>query len=96
MSTFDWEWQDGDDSELEDAAWQDGRLSMHPEMRLMYADLRSALWEEMEVHDEPSLLLVESVHNWSVRLHNLGVLSAEEYDDAQELLAEAGTRTEML
>lgn len=95
MTTFDKEWQDGDDSAMEDSAWQDGRLSMYAEMRLMYNDLRSALWEEMEVHEEPSLLLVESVHNWSVRLHSLGVLDAEQYEDAQELLAEAGARTEM-
>ena len=95
MTTFDKEWQDGDDSAREDAAWQDGRLSMHADMRSMYNDLRSALWEEMEVHEEPSLLLVESVHNWSVRLHSMGILDAEQYDDAQELLAEAGGRTEM-
>jgi hypothetical protein len=95
MTTFDKEWQDGDDSAMEDSAWQDGRLSMHADMRLMYNDLRSALWEEMEVHEEPSLLLVESVHNWSVRLHSMGILDAEQYEDAQELLAEAGARTEM-
>jgi hypothetical protein len=95
MTTFDKEWQDGDDSAMQDEAWQDGRLSMHADMRSMYYDLRSALWEEMEVHEEPSLLLVESVHNWSVRLHSMGILDAEQYDDAQELLAEAGARTEM-
>lgn len=92
---IDREWQDGDDTAMQDEAYQDGRLSMYAEMRLMYRDLQTALWEEMEVHEEPSLHLVESVHNWSVRLHSLGVLDAEEYDDAQELLAEAGARTEM-
>ena len=95
MTVFDREWQDGDDTAMQDEAYQDGRLSMYAEMRLMYRDLQTALWEEMEVHEEPSLHLVESVHNWSVRLHSLGVLDAEEYDDAQELLAEAGARTEM-
>lgn len=95
MTIIDREWQDGDDSALQDEAFQDGRLSMHADMRSMYNDLRSALWEEMEVHEEPSLLLVESVHNWSVRLHSMGILDAEQYDDAQELLAEAGARTEM-
>jgi len=99
MTTFDREWQDGDDSQLEDAAYSagfsEGKDSLAGDMRLMYNDLRSALYEEMEVHEEPSLLLVESVHNWSVQLHSLGILSAEEYEDAQELLAEAGARTEM-
>lgn len=95
MTVFDKVWEDGDDSAMQDEAFQDGRLSMHSDMRLMYRDLFTALSEEMEVHEEPSLHLVESVHNWSVRLHSLGVLDAEEYDDAQELLAEAGARTEM-
>ena len=95
MTVFDKVWEDGDDTAMQDEAYQDGRLSMYAEMRLMYRDLQTALWEEMEVHEEPSLHLVESVHNWSVRLHSLGVLDAEEYDDAQELLAEAGARTEM-
>ena len=103
MTVFDKEWEDGDDSALEDAAYSagfsegfsEGKDSFADHMRLMYADLRCALWEEMEVHEEPSLHLVESVHNWSVRLHSLGVLDSEEYEDAQELLAEAGARTEM-
>jgi hypothetical protein len=80
---------------IADKEWQEGKNSLANDMRSMYYDLRSALWEEMEVHEEPSLLLVESVHNWSVRLHSMGILDAEQYDDAQELLAEAGARTEM-
>lgn len=99
MTVFDKVWEDGDDSALEDEAFSagftEGKNSLAGDMRLMYRDLQTALWEEMEVHDEPSLHLVESVHNWSQVLHGLGVLDAEEYDDAQELLAEAGARTEM-
>lgn len=95
MTAFDKEWKDGDDSAMEDAAYADGRLSMYSDMKMMYEDLRCALWEEMEVHEEPSLHLVESVHNWSVRLHSLGIIDEEQYEDAQELLAEAGARTEM-
>ena len=78
MTIIDREWQDGDDSALQDEAFQDGRLSMHADMRLMYNDLRSALWEEMEVHEEPSLHLVESVGSWALRLHELGFMSDED------------------
>lgn len=96
---LDKEWEDGDDSALEDEAFSagftEGKNSLAGEMRSMYHDLFTALSEEMEVHEEPSLHLVESVHNWSQVLHGLGVLDAEEYEYAQELLAEAGSRTEM-
>ena len=114
MTTFDREWQDGDDSAMQDEAYEKGfaegadwgaeqvrmyveelrgrmkrqsaskksalesvRL-MHDDMRLMFFDLAEALREELEVHDEPSQHLVESVGSWALRLHELGLMSDED------------------
>jgi hypothetical protein len=65
------------------------------DVRLMFFDLVEGLREEMEVHDEPSLHLVESVHDWSLRLLELGILSDIEFEVYHELVNEAGKRTEM-
>ena len=72
------EWKDGDDSAMVDKAWQEGRDSLADDMRLMFFDLAEALREELEVHDEPSQHLVESVGSWALRLHNLGLMSDED------------------
>ena len=78
----DKEWQDGDDAELEDAAhsagFTEGKDSLADDMRLMFFDLAEALREELEVHDEPSQHLVESVGSWALRLHELGLMSDED------------------
>ena len=52
--------------------------SLADDLRLMFFDLDEALREEMEVHDEPSRHLVESVGSWALRLHNLGLLSEDD------------------
>ena len=95
MTIIDREWQDGDDSAMEARAFEEGQESILNMMRLMFWDLHTALYEEMEVHDEPSLHLVESVHDWSVQLHKIGVLTREQFDDVQDIIADAGARTEM-
>ena len=64
-------------------------------LRSMFWDLHTALVEEMEVHDQPSLHLVESVHDWSVTLRGMNVLLDDEFDDVHEMINEAGLRTEM-
>ena len=87
MTVIDKEWEDGDDSALED--------SLVDDVRLMFFDLVEGLREEMGVHDEPSLHLVESVHDWSLRLLELGILSDSEFEVYHELVNEAGLRTEM-
>ena len=78
----DKEWQDGDDAELEDAAhsagFTEGKDSLANDMQLMFFDLAEALREELEVHDEPSQHLVESVGSWALRLHQLGLMSDED------------------
>ena len=75
MSTFDKEW-------LENEAWYagftEGKDSLAEDLRLMFFDLDEALREEMEVHDEPSRHLVQSVGSWALRLHNLGLLSEDD------------------
>ena len=48
------------------------------DLRLMFFDLDEALREEMEVHDEPSRHLLQSVGSWALRLHNLGLLSEDD------------------
>ena len=78
MTDLDREWQDGDDSAMQDEAWQEGRDSLANDMRLMFFDLAEALREELEVHDEPSQHLVESVGSWALRLHELGFMSDED------------------
>lgn len=82
MTVFDREWQDGDDSAMEDAAYSagfsEGKDSLADDMRLMFFDLAEALREELEVHDEPSLHLVECVGSWALRLHELGLMSDED------------------
>ena len=99
MSTFDKEWEDGDDSELENAAlsegFTEGKESLRNDMRSMFFALAEALYDEMEVHYEPSLQLVESVHDWSLRLRELGFLSDDDFDEYHEMVNEAGLRTEM-
>ena len=79
MTIIDREWQDGDDSALEDEAYSagftEGKDSLADDMRLMFFDLAEALREELEVHDEPSQHLVESVGSWALRLHELGFMS---------------------
>jgi hypothetical protein len=79
MTTFDKEWQDGDDAELENEAYSagfsEGKDSLADDMRLMFVDLAEALREELEVHDEPSAHLVECVGLWALRLHELGLMS---------------------
>lgn len=84
MAVFDKEWQDGDDSELENQAYSEGftegKDSVSNDMLLMLSDLAEALREELEVHDEPSAHLVESVRAWSVRLHELGFMTDDERD----------------
>jgi hypothetical protein len=93
------EWEDGDDAELENEAYSagfsEGKDSLSDDLRLMFADLAGALLEEMEVHDEPSLHLVEGVHGWSLRLLELGFLSDSEFELYHELVNDAGKRTEM-
>ena len=86
MTTFDREWQDGDDAELENEAYSSGfsegyseALSVrNDDLRLMFFDLDEALREELEVHDEPSRHLLEAVGSWALRLHLLGVLTDED------------------
>jgi hypothetical protein len=82
MTIIDREWQDGDDAELEDAAYSagftEGKDSLADDMRLMFFDLAEALREELEIHDEPSQHLVESVGSWALRLHELGFMSDED------------------
>lgn len=78
MTVIDKEWQDGDDSAMQDEAWLEGRLSAQSDLRLMFFDLAEALREELEVHDEPSQHLVESVGSWALRLHQLGLMSDED------------------
>jgi hypothetical protein len=79
---IDREWVDGDDAELENQAYSagftEGKESLSNDMLLMLSDLGEALREEMEVHDEPSQHLVESVRSWSVRLHELGFITDDE------------------
>jgi hypothetical protein len=91
----DQEWEDGDDSELEDAARAEGKESLRNDMRSMFFALAEALSEEMEVHDEPSLHLIESVHDWSLTMLGHGFLSEDEFDIYHEMINEAGLRTEM-
>lgn len=82
MSTFDKEWEDGDDAELENesysAGFSEGKDSLADDLRLMFFDLDEALREEMEVHDEPSRHLLQSVGSWALRLHLLGIMTDED------------------
>ena len=95
----DQEWEDGDDSELEDAArsegFAEGKESLRNDMRSMFFALAEALSEEMEVHHEPSLHLIESVHDCSLTMLGHGFLSEDEFDIYHEMINEAGLRTEM-
>tara|TARA_B110000503_G_C6888557_1_gene305743 strand:- start:131 stop:433 length:303 start_codon:yes stop_codon:yes gene_type:complete len=99
MSTFDKEWQDGDDAELENAAlsegFTEGKESLRNDMRSMFFALAEALYDEMEVHHEPSVQLIESVHDWSLTMLGHGFLSDDEFDGYHEMVNEAGLRTEM-
>jgi len=95
----DQEWEDGDDAELENqarsAGFSEGKDSLRNDMRSMFFALAEALSEEMEVHDEPSLHLIESVHDWSLTMLGHGFLSDDEFDGYHEMVNEAGLRTEM-
>jgi len=64
--------------------------SVDDDLRALYADLEYALIEEMENSDQPSLHLVETVHDWSVSLHARGVLDTNAFETAQLLIADAG------
>ena len=79
MTIIDREWQDGDDSALEDEAYSAGFTkgmdSLAGAMRSMLCDLAEALREEMEVHDEPSQHLISSVREWALELYDLGLLT---------------------
>jgi len=88
-----------DDQEWEDAArsagFTEGKESLRNDMRSMFFALAEALSEEMEVHHEPSLHLIESVHDWSLTMLGHGFLSDDEFDIYHEMINEAGLRTEM-
>ena len=89
MTIIDREWQDGDDSAMEDEAHSAGFTedmdSLAGPMRSMLCDLAEALREEMEVHDEPSQHLISSVREWALELYDLGLLTDYDRDAYLEM-----------
>ena len=60
----------------------DGQDSMLLEL---YGDLEWAYQRDLELFDEPTYELAETVRDWAVRLHEVGVLSDDAYDYAMDI-----------